>query len=254
MNKRPAHAQDQIELRDAAAIASWVEELGVPEELLREALDAVGSNVHAVRAYIAGTQSGIEGFVRDCQRRIEEIEAHIDELDDERERLSDFLEQFLQLRAQMNFVRPIAAEVASQAAGGFSEALAQAASADEGGGWDALKDKPRYLPDGPLAKMLSMPLPVISLPSRFGDGVKGDGAKVTDAVYRLLKDGKRRKIPEILSYLQLRGITLEKSKNPAALLSTLLSKDERFIANRKAGWGLYTSIALEMSDLANGGK
>jgi len=52
----------------------------------------------------------------------------------------------------------------------------------------------------------------------------------------LLSDG-RKKTTELVALLNSIGLRLN-SPNQQALLSTLMSKDERFVASRKFGWGL----------------
>jgi hypothetical protein len=66
---------------------------------------------------------------------------------------------------------------------------------------------------------------------------QSSSAAVLEVVYRLLQDGRRRTLQEILSFLDIRSIPL-KGGNPGALLSTILSRDSRFDANRREGWGL----------------
>jgi len=61
--------------------------------------------------------------------------------------------------------------------------------------------------------------------------------RVTEAAYEMLKNGSRYKVSQIYAQLVLLGIKFG-GANPEQMVSTLLSKDGRFSANRRLGWGL----------------
>jgi hypothetical protein len=62
-------------------------------------------------------------------------------------------------------------------------------------------------------------------------------ARITNAVADILRDGEARHTRELLSILESRGIHIG-SADKVIGLSSLLSKDDRFVANRTFGWSL----------------
>ncbi|NIJ36267.1 hypothetical protein FHR22_000916 [Sphingopyxis panaciterrae] len=52
MNSVGSHDRDRISLGEDHEVRDWMATLGVSEDELREAVDAVGNSVDAVRAYL----------------------------------------------------------------------------------------------------------------------------------------------------------------------------------------------------------
>jgi flavin-dependent dehydrogenase len=154
-------------------------------------------------------------YVGQMKARLDEIEVQLEHLGEERRRIVSFLEGFAQLqRIQRD------QQVHARAAHAGADLYAVTLTAEVGATHDGR--------DGGHGSHVVRH--VYRAP-------QGSTAEIGDTVYRLLADGRRRSLQEILLFLEVRGIAA-KGTNPAAFLSTLLSRDERFDPSRRDGWGL----------------
>jgi hypothetical protein len=142
--------------------------------------------------------------------RLDEIENQFQQLTEERKKIVAFLEGFAQLQRGQ---RPTSAGIAT---GGVSS--------DQ--------------PESPLQEFSSA-IEEMAFRHAGRAGIQqGAPAPVLNIIYQLLSDGRRRTVHEILSFLEVRGVPLKGAANAPGYLSTMLSRDPRFDANRRDGWGL----------------
>lgn len=216
-----------VQLASHQDVEYWTRRLGASYEELTAAVNAVGTATVDVEAYLRASQESMGSYVARMRARLDQIEIQLEQLTDERKRVVGFLEGFAQL--QRNQRPPLNALALALSATGepkqssteysntlryYMSALGTDLKSDAGGGF------------GMPHVVVHEAIPTTSSPS-----------PVLDVVYRLLQDGRRRSIHEILSFLEVRGVPL-KGSNPTALLSTMLSRDSRFDASRREGWGL----------------
>jgi hypothetical protein len=199
-----------VELDSPQSAEAWASHFGVSYHELSAAVSAVGPAAADVEAYLRASQETMGTYLARMRGRLDEIETLVGQLTDERRKIIGFLEGFAQLQRSQ---RPTL------------NALAVAVSA----GSDPNMIDAEYFKD--VEGLLGFQTTVRqAIPT-------GSSAPVLEAVYRLLLDGQRRTVHEILSFLEVRGVPL-KGSNQAGVLSTLLSRDPRFEANRRDGWGL----------------
>lgn len=67
--------------------------------------------------------------------------------------------------------------------------------------------------------------------------VETNKAAIAAVLLDILSDGVRRRIPELLPILAMRGLSLN-AQNPENALSVLMSTDRRFEPSRRDGWTL----------------
>lgn len=182
--------------------------LGVSSQELASAIGAVGTDLDEVTAYLASAREPMGAYVNRMRARLDEIEIQFQKLADERKSIVSFLEGFAQLQRSQR-----------QSNGELTFTVSM--------------ESGREFPDAFHQHMNEL---AFSEVHRHGVG-GGSSALILEAVHRLLSDGKRRSIHDILSFLDVRGIPL-KTANRAGFLSTLLSRDSRFDANRRDGWGI----------------
>jgi hypothetical protein len=199
-----------VELSSHQDVEEWTSRLGVSYEQLIAAVNAVGHRAVDVEAYLKASQETVGDYVSRMRARLDQIEMLVGQLTDERKRIVGFLEGFAQL--QRNSPPAMSAM-----------ALAVSLNTKH----DAVS--PDYIK--------SLEEINCAFQTVVRSGVPTGSAPVLDVVYRLLQDGRRRTVHEILAFLDVRGIPL-KGSNPVGFLSTLLSRDPRFDANRRDGWGL----------------
>jgi hypothetical protein len=177
-------------------------------------------------------------FLSQCRERIDFIEHQIDELEEEREKLVELLSTYSELyKTSSNpFLSPPPAHLKGFKSGVIVEpAFAVPNPAPDAAQFEPVSPPVRRVPD---ASRIPPPAPLrIAQPTPPPAPMQHPLHHPVTVVHKLLKDGKRRHIRELLNYLELRGLKLN-SSNPAGLLSSLLSKDDRFDASRKDGWGL----------------
>ncbi len=203
------YRQQQLEIQTPADAEAWARQFGVSVTELFTAVNAVGTSLEDLRTYLRSAQEPVGAFVERMRSRLDEIELQSRKLSEERKSIVAFLEGFAQLQR-------------SQRQSGRAAALVISPG-------DELQMSPpeyrEYIDEAGARNVGGQPTPI------------GSSASVVETVFRLLWDGRRRTVHEILSFLEVRGIPL-KAANPAGFLSTLLSRDERFDANRRDGWGI----------------
>lgn len=200
-----------VELDSPQSVDAWASHFGVSYHELVAAVSAVGSAATDVEAYLKSSQETMGAYLARMRGRLDEIETLVGQLTDERRKIIGFIEGFALLQRSQ---RPTL------------NALGVAVS---------FGSDPNNMIDGEYIKGMEG-LPGFQTVVRQGIPT-GSSAPVLEAVYRLLLDGQRRTVHEILSFLEVRGVPL-KGSNQAGVLSTLLSRDPRFDANRRDGWGL----------------
>ncbi|UPG92821.1 DUF3606 domain-containing protein [Luteibacter aegosomatissinici] len=205
----------QIEVPTEAHAEAWAAEFGVSVHSLLTAMRTVGTDAEAVGQYLAAFREPMGAYVDQMKARLDEIEVLVERLGEERRSIVSFLEGFAQLQRTQRNQRMHAA------AGSTGADLYTLTVTAEGGSVQDRRDGGVGSP--PVRDVYRAP--------------QGSSAEIGDTVYRLLADGRRRSLHEILSFLEVRGIAA-KGANPSAFLSTLLSRDERFDPNRRDGWGL----------------
>jgi len=200
----------KIEIETPGHAQAWAAELGVSVRELLTAVNAVGTSLEEVKAYLSASQEPMGAYVDKMRSRLDEIEVQFQQLSDERRSIVAFLEGFAQVQRTYR-----------QGGPGSSGMLTI-----------SLSEKLEALPPDHRKHFEELAFPNANRHAALGSSVA-----VVEVVYRLLSDGKRRSLQEILSFLEVRGVPL-KGANPAGFLSTLLSRDHRFDANRRDGWGL----------------
>lgn len=198
----------RIELERQAQAEAWAQELGVSVQALLTAVNAVGNGVQDVRDYLAVFREPMGAYIDKMKARLDEIESQVQRLGEERRSIVTFLEGFAQIQR-------------TQRATSSHEALLLFSTIDDSA---SSQSRPRHRGDELVAGYIDRVQP-------------GSSAQIVETVYQLLADGRRRSIQDILSFLEVRGVAT-KGANPSAFLSTLLSRDQRFDANRREGWGL----------------
>jgi hypothetical protein len=207
----PVHYLNRhVELSSHQDVEEWTSRLGASYEQLIAAVNAVGPRAVDVEAYLKASQETVGDYVSRMRARLDQIEILVSQLADERKSIVGFLEGFAQL--QRNSPPTL-------------NALAFAVSLNT----ESDTPSPDYIK---AFEELAFPSQTVTR-----SGIPTGSAPVLDVVYRLLQDGRRRTVHEILAFLDVRGIPL-KGNNQAGFLSTLLSRDPRFDANRRDGWGL----------------
>jgi len=202
------YRQQQIEIQTPADAEAWASQFGVSVNDLISAVSAVGTSLEDLRAYLRSAQEPMGAFVDRMRSRMDEIEIQFEKLTEERRSIVAFLEGFAQLqRTQQQSGRALALAFST---GGQPEL-------------PPFEDRGFFedLTFGASRQAVS----------------SGSSASVLDVVFQLLWDGKRRTVHDILSFLEIRGVPI-KAANPAGFLSTLLSRDPRFDASRRDGWGV----------------
>jgi hypothetical protein len=209
------HHHRRIELSSQAHTEAWASEFGVSVPSLLTAINTVGNDASAVGRYLEAFREPMGAYVDTVRARLDEIEVQVEKLNEERRSIVSFLEGFAQLqRTQRNQGMHANASAASE--GVYAVVVTDDAAARRDGQNHRIDDATaRHIYRGPA----------------------GSSSEILDTVHRLLADGQRRSLQEILMFLEVRGITA-KGSNRAAFLSTLLSRDERFDPNRRDGWGL----------------
>ena len=207
----PVHYLNRhVELSSRQDVEEWTSRLGVSYEQLVAAVTAVGPKAGDVEAYLKASQETVGDYLSRMRARLDQIEILMGQLTDERKSIVGFLEGFAQL--QRNSPPTLNA---------LSFAVHLNAEPDAA--------SPDYIK---AFEELAFPSQTVTR-----SGIPTGSAPVLEVVYRLLQDGRRRTVHEILAFLDVRGIPL-KGNNQAGFLSTLLSRDPRFDANRRDGWGL----------------
>jgi hypothetical protein len=204
------YPHQEIEFESPRDIETWSRDLGVSAHELLTAINAVGPSLQDVQAYLATTREPMGAYVDRMRSRLDEIEVHVQQLSEERKNIVAFLEGFAQLQRSQR-----------QGRNGLTFAISL------GGVEPMPPDYGRGLEELTFRNI-----------NRHA-GSSGSSSPVLDVVFQLLSDGKRRTVHEILSFLDIRGIPL-KGANPPGFLSTLLSRDPRFDASRRDGWGVTT--------------
>lgn len=204
------YRHQKIEIETPGHAQAWANELGVSVHELLTAVNAVGASLEEVKAYLAASREPMGAYVDKMRSRLDEIEMQFQQLSEERRSIVAFLEGFAQVQRTYR-----------QGGSGTNGMLTISLSEN----LEALSaDHRKHFEELAFAN--------VNRPPSLGSSVT-----VVEVVYRLLSDGKRRSLQEILSFLEVRGVPL-KGANPAGFLSTLLSRDRRFDANRRDGWGL----------------
>lgn len=203
--------RQNIEINAPRDLEVWAMHLGVSSQDLASAIGAVGTDLDDVTAYLASAREPMGAYVNRMRARLDEIEIQFQKLVEERKSIVSFLEGFARLQRSQR-----------QSNGELTFTI----SMEEG----------REFPDAYHMHLDEVGFREVHRHSGSG----GSSALILETVHRLLSDGKRRSIHDILSFLEVRGIPF-KTANPAGFLSTLLSRDSRFDANRRDGWGLASS-------------
>jgi hypothetical protein len=158
----------------------------------------------------------INDFIEACKKRLAELDAQMRGMQEERQNLLMFLGGYgqLQQKAKAQFVHVPSippAPAPDFAPGGLSE--------------EERREKWKY---------------ALEMFGRTSDAKAAAENSINDRILAhvaiLLADG-RKKTSELVVRLNAVGLRLN-SSNQQALLSTLMSKDDRFVASRKFGWGL----------------
>jgi hypothetical protein len=147
-------------------------------------------------------------YMRRCQMRIEEINRSIAELTQEKDRLTQMVTAYGALRS------------ASSSSSPKRHTIVWAHEQDESAG-STTRGRSQVLMGGGLAA---------------GWMERSRNERILATVATLLSD-RRWKTGDLVQMLDYLGVGLT-SANPIGLLSTLMSKDGRFTASRKHGWGL----------------
>lgn len=205
-----------IELETHAQAEFWANELRVSVHELFAALNAVGNGLDDVIAYLNASREPMGAFVDKMRSRLDEIETQFQSLAEERRSIVTFLEGFAQVQRNQRHHRS-------------GEAVMLTVS---------LKNHASPEP-ADLMRRAADPMQ-----SAHRSISPGSSVAIVEVVHRLLSDGKRRSLQEILAFLEVRGVPL-KGANRAGFLSTLLSRDPRFDASRREGWGCLVKTEEE---------
>lgn len=198
-----------IEFDSPRDVEDWSARFGVSGHELVRAVRAVGPAFADVEAYLRSAREPMGAYVDRMRSRLDEIEIQFQQLSEERKSIVAFLEGF----AQLQRTQPLPSAVFAVPISSGDEPEATQSEYQKNFEEMAFRNVVR---------------------SAFQNG---SAAPVLDVVYRLLSDQKRRTVHEILSFLEVRGVPLKGANSPG-YLSTLLSRDPRFDANRRDGWGL----------------